>query len=506
MGQFTDLSAKFAEQTALAQDWASADRRREPEWTLRDIETEIAQVADGAHLPPDFPQAYRDAYARRLYNQKSQGLGALWARYTQHRIDGYGETFSSAATHDWLDVVTGAITSWADPAQSGYTINDNRADLRVLGVVVEDLYRDSFPDLPRDQWLERNRLKPGSHLPPLMQFTGNRNWGPHIINGREMYEICGSAIGVMSLPDTYANDPLLWIPVAHEITGHAVLNGVSSRYGAFWKLQDVPEKLEDAVKGVGVSPPRLTASADTWDSLGLDGTEWRDVWGRWIEEAASDVHACLTMGPNFMIGMMAWLSAAKACYPFGPRTEIGRLENVIYLRNGVIAGDHPPDILRPWIVLGALRSLNSPEFGNLDALRQAAEESCEGVTSMLVHEITVGGTYLELELAPLIEDAKTVGAFLIEQRLVLAHVGNYQLEPRRIRDLVGWSAKEQALADGCAAMLANARPPSVPTDAKAQHLLAGAMAVLWSDPRMYDNVSKTLRRIFEQRQPTKSYG
>jgi hypothetical protein len=292
------------------------------------------------------------------------------------------------------------------------------------------------------------------------------------------------------MPRSYADHPLMWVTVAHEVAGHNAINGMSARSGSAWAALDIEGHLAQSI----------TPALDL-----VPG--WEAIWQRWVEEAASDVFGFLAMGPYFCVGMAAWLSAAKACYPFGPQTAAGRLENVVYLRNGVIIGEHPPDILRTHLALGAIDGMLA--LGHTHAqpwialLEDIAQEAGTEQATIAVHETTVGGTYLHLPLAPLLRDARRIGRHLA----TIPIVPQDGSDGKGIAELVHWSVQDQALAEAVRplAIQGAAAAAQAPRAARASHFLAGAMMAAFEDPTRYDALNAFLLAALKARFPASPF-
>ncbi len=478
MSRFTELCATFAKEGPLNRD-IMAPRRRSPEWSLLPIAASLEKSTQETAVPTAFPRCYLKPFVERLKKNREDAAAALYRKRKKLLIEQQGNQFSTEKAQDYLNLLTGAITSWGDPK--------NIPILKRFGVVVHETYNSFFKEIRT----EPSDPDKGSYYPPMIDLSGDDHWGPHAINGREMLEFNDSSIGVISLPVSYGSHPLLWTTLAHEVGGHSAMNGLAGRRGAFWAVRDVPAEIEEAVGAV-------TGLAQGWNK----------VWQHWAIEAAADVYGLLFMGPYFIVSLTAWLSAAKAIDPFGPQTKIGCLENVLYLRNGMLADDHPPDILRLWIALGVADAMIEKNHHHarswIELFDEIGLDAKGAATTLDVHDIMVGGISCQLELKPLLQDARKIGKLIATASLKsLGRDGG----SRAIIDMLAWTNDDEQSAAAIKKIAASNTPltQSGPGKPEAAHLLAGATMAVYDRPGDYSKINRFLDAALEARYPFTQY-
>lgn len=447
---------------------------RLPQWTLRDLDSVLKEIVDPANIPPEFPPRYRTGYVARLRKNRSSVIAGLRRKQTEFLLQQEGVEYSAEKAQQWADLLAEAIVGWGN--------EENIEILRRFAAVVSDIYYGFFLEARR----ANPDLKPGTYYPPMIALMEDRKrWGPHALNGREMFELSRSAIGVVALPRNFSDHPLFWTLLAHEVGGHSATNGISAGLGHPWHLLDIPGQIVDSVT----------------DKV-IHEKEWLPVWKHWAVEMAADVYGLLFMGPYFVVSLAAFLSWAKARDPFGPQTPLGCLENVIYLRNGVLADDHPPDILRLWLAMGVADAMIEKGESHAKAwitLFEEILESAKGTTNTLdVHDVTVGGISLRIESQPLFEDARRMGRHIA---LTCLSVPSSSAGTRGIIDLVKWTEADERLA-----MTVRKLVEETPDDTgdhgrnfTSAHLLAGATMAIFDGKADYTRTTGFLNSALSAR-------
>ena len=188
--------------------------------------------------------------------------------------------------------------------------------------------------------------------PPLALFQSTTDRGPFTIKSDLMMEKFGIPIGVVSLPATYRDHPVLWAGLSHEVGGHDV---VHADHGLVAEMVSKTRAL--------LAPhfdPRHNHDTATLNAL---------IWSFWMDEAAADVYGVLNMGPIFAVNLAGFLTAFA-----GRRrpTDAGApsvLTDTELRPNGQM-DDHPIDLLRFYIAAGAVDGLKGLSVVRRDDRRE----------------------------------------------------------------------------------------------------------------------------------------
>src|SRR5262249_41005014 len=130
-------------------------------------------------------------------------------------------------------------------------------------------------------------------LPPLATFAHGGEGGPFTLPVDGVRELCGAKVGVVSLPSTYRDHPILWASLAHETGGPDVLPADEGL------LSELAAGVAGLFGGGPLQPGKPLSGPQL---LGL-------LWGYWIDEAASDVYGLLNIGPAFGFSLAAFFAA-----------------------------------------------------------------------------------------------------------------------------------------------------------------------------------------------------
>jgi len=173
---------------------------------------------------------------------------------------------------------------------------------RFLGVI-SNLYR-SFLDKTKRA---AANIPLTQTIPPLAKFQHDGRGGPFTLPVDRVKDLIGARIGVVSLPATYADDPVIWAALAHETGGHDVTHADPGL------LPELAENIPTAL--AGMPTPQ-----------GISRGDLIQLWAHWIDEASADVYGLLNIGPAFAPNFAVFFPAA-----FGPggaqRPPILRMES-----------------------------------------------------------------------------------------------------------------------------------------------------------------------------------
>ncbi len=417
-----------------------------------------AATAKGA---PFLPMIYQQSYAEPL-DTKLAGIVSKLDQQVQS-----GE-HPAAYRAQVLEALYGAVY------QHGHKVTkvEARPQLKRFLAVVSNLYR-SFIDASK-------RASAGVELvettPPLALFQSISS-GPFTIESDLMKQKVGISIGVVSLPATYRDHPVIWAGLAHEVGGHDITHADAGL------LEEMAKKVQ-ALLSPHAPPGAKNAAA-------LNAL----IWSYWMDEAAADVYGVLNMGPSFALNLAGFLAAYRAKLrlqthagdPFvGIDTEV---------QPGGIMDNHPIDLLRLYVAVGAVEGLKG-----LSAAKRndyiAAIEAVAKFVSIGVTEVGLQGSIkgsdkpddTNMKLSDAVEAARKVGKMLATDRFAA-------LNNHCIQDIETWDdADEKAAQAVCTRVLAGQTIVRVGDDAQ---LLAGVTLALLQQPELYDAATKLLNAALD---------
>lgn len=371
-----------------------------------------------------------------------------------------------------LEALYGAIY------QHGHRVTrvEARPQLKRFLAVVSNLYR-SFVDANK-------RTAAGVQLvtdtPPLALFQSASD-GPFTIESDLMKEKVGVSIGVVSLPATYRDHPVLWAGLSHEVGGHDVVHaddGLVAEMAGKTRALLTP-----------VFAPRRNLDTATLNAL---------IWSFWMDEAAADVYGVLNMGPSFAINLAAFLAAFRAkrrgqTEPGNPFVSI----DTAVLPGGDMDG-HPIDLLRFHVAAGAVEGLSSLSVARrndyLASIEAVANLVAGGATEIGLHgQVTVDPNSkidvdANMKLADAASAARKVGRMLASEKFA-------RLNNHCIQDIETWDdADEEMAQEVCRRVLAGQSIVSRGDDAQ---LLAGVTLALLQKPDLYDAATALLNAALD---------
>lgn len=345
-----------------------------------------------------------------------------------------------------------------------------KAPLQRFLAVISNLYR-SFLSRAKRNAVDVPPSLP--MLPPLASFKQSGDFGPFTIPADGTRQLFGSDIGVVSLPSTYRDHPVLWAALAHETGGHDVLHADPEL------LPELAGGVRDLFGGGTVRPGR-SVNLDQFYGL---------LWSYWIDETASDVYGLLNIGPQFAFNLAAFFAALN-----GPPIPSLRTVSGFDPRDPSQALDvHPTDILRLDVAIGVIEQQvalsASARTGYAAALETVADLCAHGATAIVIrgkieidrdHFLPVNVTR---PLDEMRQNARKVGAFVATAKLD-AFGG------KSVQDIETWDDSDEETAGHIAKALADGRPVvDLGDDAQ---LLAGATQALLADPGLYDRATQAL--------------
>lgn len=348
------------------------------------------------------------------------------------------------------------------------------APLERFLAVVSDLYR-SFLD--RDK--RRNiGVQLTETLPPLAMFQNDGSQGPFTIPVDQVAALVGGRVGVVSMPATYANDPIIWAALAHETGGHDVTHADAGL-------------LDELAAGIA------TAFAGSANNPAISQADLTDLWSYWIDEASADVYGLLNVGPIF---------ATNLAFFFVALNKVGGGTAQLRMQSSYDPNDpqqlldpHPTDILRLHLAIGVIDALTGLSaatraryIADLEAL---AAKLASGDSVELVGNIPVAGSnsirplQVTAPLGFMQTAARSVGGYIATARL-------RTLSGNSIQAIETWDESDETQATTVRdAALAGKDIVKLGDDAQ---LLAGITLALLRQPDQYDGLTMKLAAGLDQ--------
>jgi hypothetical protein len=438
-----------------------------------DLAVEISKIDLTGQGPPDLPWG-SNASQQSLTAAVDWSADVLPLPYLQAYVSPVRVSLGrlAAATEaaggdDPAETVLGAIYDHA-PGSVVAT------PLRRFEAFISDLW-DSFLSREKRCGLKLPLIE---KLPPLAAFRHDGSLGPYTFTPDVMQLIAGASVGVVSLPSTYRDHPLIWGSIAHETGGHDVVHAD-------------PNLLTELADGVSAA---ILGSASSWGSYASAVPVVAALWSHWIDEATADVFGILNIGPEFELNLVPWLMAFRA--------ELGQtsLPHLLTTSGPVVQGQidvHPTDILRIDLAIGVINALTSlspaTKSSYISVLQQVAEVAAGTATTVgLTGYLPVSDSVsipLDLELPlPLMRGvAAAVGAWIATTPL--AALNNVSIQA-----VETWDDVDEAAAITIASRM-NGRAAGAIGDPAA--IMAGATLAAINSPLAYEDVNQMLDHAFD---------
>jgi hypothetical protein len=384
----------------------------------------------------------------------------------------YQNAYVAQLEDNLQSLLGGSMEPWAAPVYEHAAGSSVSPQLDRFLAVVSNLYR-SFLDKAK-----RNRLAlPAPRMnPPLAFFQNRGNQGPYTITSEQVERFVGSSVGIVSLPSTYRDSPILWSALAHETGGHDVIHADA---GLLDELGTIVRALFDP------TPVTFGEPVGRDQVLGL-------LWSYWIDEAASDIYGILNIGPSFAANLAALFAAFGANNP-SPFPSLPVESGPNRERNDQI-DEHPTGILRLHLAIGAIQNLTSLSRSSIDAyvgdISAIAELCAQGAQTVNLtgflpvdNDQTIPLNKLEIPLTEMQEAARKVGAAIVSAKL-------RALQGHGIQEIETWDDGDEAIAQQISGRYKNGE--SVAGRGDDAQLLAGATLAVLSQPSLYDQVTTML--------------
>lgn len=412
---------------------------------------------------PGLPQSYQDDYVAHLLEEQSLS-NALGLQPYQ------------------LEAVTGAVYQHA-------LASEVQPQLQRFLAVISHLYH-SFTSQAKGDELHITMASP---LPPLALFQHSGIYGPFTFPSDLMQELTGTTIGVVSLPSTYRDYPVLWASLAHETGGHDVKHATGS----------LLLELQQVVRALFNTDPLPS------DFLNFTPDQIQGIlWSYWIDETAADVYGLLNMGPTYALNFSSYLAALR--HRFNP----GGMPIPSVLTWSIVPGNkfldtHPTDILRLYLAIGVIENLSNLSRTVRDQyitkLKQIAQQCAHGATEVSILGFVPSGLdrpeiALRLRFSRTLEEmqevARRVGACIATAQL-------HTLTNHSIQYIETWDDADELIAQQIATALQSGA--SVVNMGNDTQLLAGATLALLADAEKFTTVNERLAAALDhsyQHDPT----
>ena len=220
------------------------------------------------------------------------------------------------------------------------------------------------------------------------------------------------------------------------------------------------------------------------------------IWSYWMDEAAADVYGILNMGPSFALNLAGFLSAYRARLRGQTHAGDPFVGIDAEVQPGDIMDDHPIDLLRLYVAIGAvegLKGLSAAKRNDYVASIEAVAKLVSiGVTEVGLHGIDQGRRQgrpdTNMKLSDAVEAARKVGKMLATEKFAA-------LNNHCIQDIETWDDSDEVAAqDVCARVLAGNSIVRTGDDAQ---LLAGVTLALLQKPELYDAATKLLNAALD---------
>eukprot|EP01114_Cavostelium_apophysatum_P010249 TRINITY_DN2375_c0_g1_i2.p1 TRINITY_DN2375_c0_g1~~TRINITY_DN2375_c0_g1_i2.p1 ORF type:complete len:320 (-),score=102.88 TRINITY_DN2375_c0_g1_i2:103-1062(-) len=205
------------------------------------------------------PKTYQESYSAPLLSSKAALLAAL----QQQEID------------------MSIMETLCAPIYQNDPSFKYRTQLQRYQSVLNSLY-DAFLSKQKRAMLN---LPLKEQLSPLAMWQCSAAAGPFTLPVDAIEQITGGDVGVVSMPASYMDHPVLWASLGHETGGHDVLHADTTL------LPELKSKLQA--------------------KIGTGKNQFGKLWAYWIDETASDVYGILNYGPAFTMNLGFFFGALR---------------------------------------------------------------------------------------------------------------------------------------------------------------------------------------------------
>jgi len=430
--------------------------------------------------PPEVPwqggQPTADAFSTAIAQASSRLPLVFHTAYIEPLQANVDRVIQQLNGTDLLETVGGAIYD--------HGVADVDPQLDRFLAVISNFYR-SFLDATRRASAGFPKIK--EQLPPLAMFQHDGQKGPFTLPIDAISGLFGGAVGVVSLPSTFRDNPLLWASLAHETGGHDCLHADAGL------LPELSQAVRDFFGG-GSVPAGGQIPVNQF--LGL-------LWSYWMDEAASDIYGVMNIGPEFGINLVASIAAMwERLKPTGKPT----LRTLSAADKSGMLDSHPTDILRPYLIMGAteaLRALSADRRNEYSQdLQSLTQITADGATTVQIQgriPVSPGASLpfsVALPMEVMLASAQHVGS-LIASSALEALGGN------SIQALETWDDSDEDTARLIAQNMTAGLSVAGQGDDAA--LLAGATIAAFDQPGVYDSITARLNEALDASFATDPY-
>lgn len=443
MSKYTDMCRAFADNI----DFKAASPVGSPQGSPFDA-GKLLQVVQSSLL--SMPRDYARAYGEPLVAALPNLIVEIKHEHDQQVAQGRDPGEALADAKSLVDTIVGACRDWTEP---GYV-----APLKRFEAVISNLYRSFLSDAQRAKVL----LPLIETVPPLATFAPTADQGPFTLPADATKQLINIPIGIVSLPGSYRDHPLVWPALAHECGGHDVLHAD-------------PGLLGELAQGAA-SLPHLPPNVGR-------------LWAGWMDEAASDVYGLLNVGPAFAVSLAAFFSVLRAG---GGGGQLGPISNILPIQDNAPADVHPVDILRVHLAIGVTAQLTSLSASRkatwLSVLQNLAVEAAGGETTIDVVDVATEQLVQRLPLGPMAQAAQAIGGFIATSRLAA-------LGGKSIQDIETWDDTDDAAAQTI--KVAATEGSSLINLGDDAQLLAGTTMALLDNSGKYGSITPLLEAALD---------
>jgi hypothetical protein len=367
------------------------------------------------------------------------------------------------------------------------TRDDSRPQLMRFLAVVSNLYRSFVSSNKR----AAAGVKLVTDTPPLAFFQSAALQGPYTIESDLMQQFFGMPIGIVSMPASYRDHPVIWASLTHEVCGHDVVHADEGL---------VPEMVA-AVRAA--LAPHFSPRKSPPDTATLNAM----IWSYWIDEAAADVYGVLNMGPSFPLNLAAMLAAFRGRIAVDLKGEPRPAKPTVATRadpmdpdhHNSLMDNHPIDVLRLYLAAGVIETMSklnadvrADYVASVEAVAQAVAGGATHVSVAGLVEISHDDQVpvnAIIKLSDAADAARQVGRIIATQKFS-------SLNGHDIQHIETWDDGDEEIAQTIAGQIAS-HQPIVGRGDDAQ-FLAGATLALLQRPDLYDVASALLNAALDE--------
>jgi len=293
---------------------------------------------------------------------------------------------------------------------------------------------------------------------PLAMWQSNASQGPFTLPVDAINQLTGGTVGVVSMPASYMDHPVLWSSLGHETGGHDVLHADTTL------IPELKKKIEAQMGQFGA------------------------LWSYWIDETASDVYGILNYGPAFILNLGFFFGALNKS--FGSNQ---------YLRSDSFTGEdgqldpHPTDVLRIGVAMGVIGTLplaDSTKQLYLEYLHSLATFAINGQTEVKLQESNGKTDVYALPL--MMSSAEQIGAYIASAPLDT-------FKGKSISEIETWSDSDEGIAMNLAGqLLSSSATISTLLPFDIEHLISAASIALLQSPSSYGSVTSKLNHQLDK--------